>query len=77
MPLSVLYERHARIALATGSCHSRIARENVAVRSGIANHGETETAGETGEKARKREREKEREKERKMESEIVASERSG
>jgi len=40
-------ERHALTALATGSCHSRIVRENVAGRSGIANHGEKETAGDT------------------------------
>lgn len=52
---------HALTALATGSCHSRIARENVAGRSGIANHGETETTGET---ARKGEGEGEKEKER-------------
>lgn len=51
-----------------GSCHSRIARENVATRSGIANHGENRDSGRDW-RRRGREREREREKERKTEIE--------
>ncbi|KYN03482.1 hypothetical protein ALC62_05609 [Cyphomyrmex costatus] len=73
-PCQTTAERHARTALATGSCHSWIVRENVAARSGIANHGETETAGETGEgeaseKEKRGERGKEKEGERERERE--------
>lgn len=63
--------RETRTALPTGSCHSRIARENVAARSGIANHGETETAGETGEGEEGRGRGRGRERRRSRRSESV------